>query len=213
MKPLLALALLLVVFAPIAGQDRKPALGLPELHTIKSATLSPSYSCRSEEDFHTGYANTALFLSTYSHDRNSPDLLFNGACDAKNYFQGNDLSLIADLGRVPLEEVTAHSAFNFKNVHSFDLYSRFTQEAEVKAGHTYAVVINEYEIRGLFVFTVFDYAPNKSVDLLYAVKQYQVMKVQSESPGFDWSTKNHAAGGQEEKAAQIDHAVASQTNH
>jgi hypothetical protein len=213
MKLLLALASLVLALVPFTAQEKKPDLGLPELHMIRSATLSPSYSCRSEEEFHTGYAKTALFLSRYSHDRNSPDLLFNGACGAKDDFQGEDLSLIADLGAVPLGEVTAHKAFNFKNVDSFDLYSKFAREVEVKAGHTYVVVINEYEIRGLFVFTVVDYVPNKSVDLLYAVKQYQVIKKQSESDGFDWLTKNRTQTGPGEKTAIAERSVPSPTNH
>jgi hypothetical protein len=34
---------------------------LPELRTIKTAVLSPSYSCRSAPEFAKGYAQTALF--------------------------------------------------------------------------------------------------------------------------------------------------------
>src|SRR5215467_5485748 len=124
MKPLLALASVLLIYAPFAPQEQKPDLGLPELHMIKTVTLAPSYGCRSKQEFRSGYANTALFLSKYSDDRNSPDLLFNGACRSEDYFvgstAGDDMSLIADLGNVPLEEVTTSKAFNFKRVHSFD---------------------------------------------------------------------------------------------
>jgi hypothetical protein len=99
----------------------------------QSVTLAPSFSCRSKEEFCTGYAQTALFPSRYSEDRNSPDLLFNGACGSEDYREGStagdDMSLIADLGNVPLEEVTSSRAFNFQRVHSFDLHSNFTQEA------------------------------------------------------------------------------------
>src|SRR5215471_3718603 len=115
--------------------DQVNDLGLPELHTIKNATLSPPYSCRSKEEFTTGYAKTALFLSKYSEERNAPDLLFNGACGSVDYFEGStagdDMSLIADLGTVPLEEVTTSKAFNFPRVHSFDVYSKFTEDVKV----------------------------------------------------------------------------------
>ena len=190
MKTLLGMALTMFVAVPFVPHQQKPELGLPDLHTIKTVTLTPSYGCRSKEELRTGYAQTALFLSKYSDDRNSPDLLFNGACGSEDYFEGStagdDMSLIADLGRVPLEEVTSSKAFNFQRVHSFELYSRFTQEARVENKHTYAVVINKRELRGLFVFSVVNYTPNKKVDLEYAVKEYQVMNVRSESEGFEW---------------------------
>jgi hypothetical protein len=195
MKSLLALTSILFVSSALTSQAQKPDPGLPELHAIKTVTLSPSYSCRSKEEFRDGYARTALFLSKYSEDRNSPDLLFNGACGAPDYFQsssaGDDMSLVANLGDVPLEEVTSSKAFNFKRIHSFDLYSKFTQEARVQAKHTYAVLINARERRGLFICSVVDYVANKKVDLKYAVKEYQLLNVERQSEGFDWSAKNH----------------------
>jgi len=191
MKLLLMLAsVLLVASLP----DQKNELGLPELHIIKNATLSPTYSCRSRQEFRTGYAKTALFLSKYSEDREAPDLLFNGACGAEDYFEGSvagdDMSLIADLGTVPLEEVTTSKAFNFPRVHSFDVYSKFTREAKVMPKHTYAVLINKGELRGLFVFSVDSFVPNQKVDLRYAVKEYQVLSERGRSEGFDWEAKN-----------------------
>lgn len=196
MNAMLMLASILLISAPFITEEKKPDLGLPELHTIKTATLSPSYSCRSKEEFRGGYGKTALFISQYSDDRNSPDLLFNGACGAEDYFHGStagdDMSLIADLGTVPLEEVTTSKAFNFKRVHSMDLYSKFTQEANVAAGHTYVVLINKHELRGLFAFSVINYVPNKKVDLRYAVKEYQLLNVRSQAEGFNWDMKNQA---------------------
>jgi hypothetical protein len=63
-------------------------------------------------------------------------LLFNGARGSVDYFEastaGDDMSLTANLGNAPLKEVTAIKAFNFQRVHSFDLYSRFTENAKVK---------------------------------------------------------------------------------
>ena len=194
----LPLALISIVLLPACpqSQNQKAGFGLPDLHTIKSATLWPSYSCRSRDEFRGGYKQTALFLSQYSDDRNSPDLLFNGACGSADYFEaataGDDMSLIADLGTVALAEVTAHKAFNFKDVHAFDLYSRFTRESPVVDGHTYAVLINKSDVRGLVIVHVSAYEPNKKVELQYAVKEYQLLAVKSQAEGFDWSSRNQA---------------------
>jgi hypothetical protein len=193
----LALIVASVLFVATSS-EQKTDLGLPELHVIKTGTLSPSYSCRTHEEFQTGYRKTALFLSKYSEARHAPDLLFDGACGSEDEFQGStagdDMSLIADLGTVPLEEVSASKAFNYRRVHSFDLYSKFGQTAKVVPDHTYAVLINKREWRGLFVVSVTGYVPNQRVDLEYAVKEYQVLDVRAQAEGFDWSAKNSSPG-------------------
>ncbi len=180
-----------------AASEKNQDLGLPELHKTNSVTLGPSYSCGSAGQVQTddgSYGNSALFLSRYSHQMNAPELLFNGACGAEDYLQsslaGDEMSLIADLGKVPLEKVATHFVFNTKGVHSFDLYTKFAQVAKIQANHTYAVVVNSSLVRGLFVFTVVDYVPNQKLELQYAVKDYQVLSVQSQSPGFDWQRGN-----------------------
>lgn len=188
---------LFVMFMGIAAlppQQKQEDFGLPELHKIKTATLGPSYSCRSRESAQ-GYADTALFLSGFSRRRNSPDLLFNGACGSKDNFQnmtaGDDMGVIADLGEVPLENLSVQLLFNTRNVNSFDLYSKFAQSVEVRPNHTYAVLINGSEIRGMFVFTVTGYVPNKKLELKYAVKHYMIVEEKAHSPGVDWQVGNH----------------------
>lgn len=194
---ILSLIIVLGISVSIAAQNVSEKYELPELHAIKTVTLSPSYSCRSSDAFQKGYANTALFLSVYSKQRNSPDLLFNGACRSEDYFKastaGDDMSLIADLGEnVSLEEVSASQAFNLKRVHSFAEYSKFADSVKVQANHTYAVLLNESDKRGLFVFTVVNYVPNEKVELRYAVKSYQIMpNGRIVSAGFDWEKKNN----------------------
>jgi hypothetical protein len=196
MRLLLTFATIVMASAPFNSQKAESTFGLPELHTIRTVILSPPYGCRSQEAFRNGYEGTALFLSQYSDERNSPDLLFNGACGSVDFFDastaGDDMSLIADLGNVPLEEVSAQKAFNFKSVHSFDLYSRFTRTAKVQAHHTYAVLINKSSVRGLFIVSVTGFVPDQGVELRYAVKEYQVLNVRGRSEGFDWSAKNEA---------------------
>ena len=194
---LLELLVFTIIITPVAlAQATKPDLGLPQLNQITSATLSPSYSCRSADQFSHGYEGTALFVSTYSKSRNSPDLLFNGACKAEDNFEastaGDDFSLIADLGvDVQFEQLSAHKAFNVKGVASSENYSKFSEEVKVVEGHTYAVLLNNSDKRGLLLFKVDQYVPNEKVVLRYAVKSYQVTPAgQVRSEGFDWSATN-----------------------
>lgn len=96
MKAIPWITILILSASCVAPTIAAPDLGLPELHKIQRVTLSPSYSCRSSEDFHKGYENTALFLSAYSRKMNSPELLFNGACKSADWFEaataGDDLT-------------------------------------------------------------------------------------------------------------------------
>jgi hypothetical protein len=203
MKRIIFVALaLLIASSAVADQN----YGLPELHTIKTATLSPCYSCRSQEEFSEGYKDTALFLSDYSKRRGSPDLLFNGFNHGEDYFEastgGDDMALIADLGTdVSVEDLSAHLAFNKQNVHSYPAYSKFASDAKVEINHTYVVLLNKRVIRGLFIFTVTNYVPNQRVDLKYAVKEYQVTDVKAQSPGFSWEQKNFPAANADSSAA------------
>lgn len=195
-KLILSAAVVCMLSLIVGGKHSEADFALPTLHAIRDASLSPAYSCRSTEEFGKGYQSTALFLSAYTKRRNSPDLLFNGACGAADYFEaataGDDMSLIADLGAdVSLEDVSATRAFNLQRVQSSTIYSKFVRVVKVEPNHTYAVLLNGRERRGLFVFSVTEYVPNKKVSLKYAVKSYQVMPVgQVASSGFQWEQTN-----------------------
>jgi hypothetical protein len=203
MKKLLSLIMLTLLAAVASAQDIQRLSAsqnyrLPDLHIIKTATLSPSYSCRTSEEFKKGYEGTALFLSAYSKQRNSPDLLFNGACQSTDDFQaataGNDLALLADLGvGLSLENISAQDLYSTFWPHKppFVQETKYVNLVPVKLNHTYAVMLNKSEIRGLFVFTVVGYVPNQRVDLRYVVKNYQVQQTVAASPGFDWGKTNH----------------------
>ena len=167
---------------------------MPTLYKIVHATLSPSYSCRSAQDLAAGYANTALFLSDSSKNVNAPELLFNGACGAPDYLQvqmaGDDLSLITDYGAVALTDWETQFAFFTTPQRQVDALASFSMQSSVQVGHTYGVVINKSNyVRGLLYFTVTAYVPNQKVDLDYAVMDYQILNLQSQSPGFDWNAK------------------------
>ena len=179
-----------------SAKSQEVTIDLPTLHQIKEVTLSPAYSCRPSDEFARGYENTALFLSDFAKRRNGPDLLFNGACGAQDDFQvataGDDMSLIADLGTgVSLEELSALRAFNLERVHSYPAYSKFARVVKVEKGHTYAVLLNASDKRGLFVFSVTEHVQNKKVTLRYAVKSYQVTTQRRISAlGFEWEKGN-----------------------
>ncbi len=195
-KLILSVAVVGILTLMVGGKPSSNA-ALPSLHVIKSAALAPAYSCRSAEEVAQGYQGTALFLSAHSKKRGAPDLLFNGACGAADYFEastaGDDMSMIADLGTgLALEDLSVSRAFNLQNIHSAQAYSKFARSVKVELGHTYAVLLNNQEKRGLFVFTVTEYEPNKRVNLDYAVKAYQVVVTsQVESAGsFEWNQKS-----------------------
>src|SRR5215831_3877089 len=166
---------------------------LPELHKIQRVTLSPSYSCRSVEDFQKGYAGTALFLTERSRRINGPQLLFDGACKSRDSFAvataGDNLDTIADYGDIPLA-----------NLAPFDLFGRrspdsptalFTERVDVKLGHSYGVLINKRDVRGFFFFRVMAHIPNQKIELEYVVMDYQEIETKAESRGFDWTTRGY----------------------
>jgi hypothetical protein len=191
MKLVLVIVSVFLMAVPSISQKNHEDLDLPELHKIKRITLSPSYSCRSAEDSQKGYASTALFLSNRSR---GPVLLFNGACNSPDYLDvnmgGDALSVIADLGRIRIEDLKAEQVFNVQRVHSPELFSRFTMEVQPEIGHCYAVLINRSDARGMFYFTVIGYIPNERLDLRYVVKDFQLLHVYAESPGFDWGKRS-----------------------
>jgi hypothetical protein len=195
-KLLLSIVAVCGLYLLAGGKSPELNIELPQLHQIKEASLSPSYSCRSPEEFRKGYEHTALYLADVPN-RRGPDLLFNGACGSEDYFEaataGDDMSLIADLGEsTSLEDISASRAFNVERVHSFPAYSKFARAVKVEANHTYAVLLNEMYKRGLFVFTVEEYVPNKKVRLRYVVKSYQLTTSsgQTVSVGFSWDQTN-----------------------
>ncbi len=67
-SPLLLLSVLLIA-SPSISQKKLEDLDLPDLHKIKRVTLSPSYSCRSKEDFQRGMP--ALFVEEFARPRSA----------------------------------------------------------------------------------------------------------------------------------------------
>lgn len=197
---MLLLFFLLVVFVEGTLRDNFPGrrrfvgkphsladYGLPKLHQIQKHEFSQSYSCGGS------YNASALFLSTYSSNRNAPDLLYNGACGSDLYFEastaGDDMSLLSDLGVFPLTNVTAMAAFNLKWQVGGD--NKFFADVPVIQGHTYSALLSKSDIRALFAFTVVQLNQQTgALQLEYAVLMYEVMDVLAESPGWSWDTPN-----------------------
>ncbi|CAF1108140.1 unnamed protein product [Adineta steineri] len=163
---------------------------LPELHVIKQASFKYPYSCQPQP---IKYENCALFLTQYGVSHNAPDLLYNGACGSDNVFDvmlaGSNFGMLSDLGDVPLETVSASKAFNYNRKVGKD--NAFVDSIPVVKGHTYAAVLAKSDIRALFVFRVDSYERSGPAVISYAVKQYAMMNVVQEAPGFDWDAPNH----------------------
>jgi hypothetical protein len=180
-----AIAFALFVVTASQAQVKAPDTP-PQIGVSRTIELTPSYSCRPSEEFHRGYQKTALFLSEEMRRRNSPDLLFNGACGSENYFQpathGGNFSVIADLSTKP-----AAAAAGTERLMQLDAQKDretlkkmgFDNEAAVVPGHTYAILLHKNGVRGLVIVTVTKHVQDQSVQLTYGVLDYQVT---SETP-------------------------------
>lgn len=179
-KPILVA---LFMLASCASAQSESSMSLPRLHVIQSVTFSKPYSCNSMS-----YESSALFLSEFARNRNMPDLLYNGACRSEPSMSattaGDDFTLISDLGKVPLEKVTAHKALNWTNIVGQD--NKFQQTIKPVVGHTYAVLISKQEIRALYVLTVDSIEQDGPMTIRYAVKSYSVQNTKAASRGFEW---------------------------
>jgi len=159
---------------------------MPVLHKIEQATLTAPYSCKGS------YEKSALFLSGFSKSQNAPDLLYNGACGSENFIDastaGDDFTLIADLGDVKLEDLTASKSFNIQNTVGQD--NTFKETQPVILNHTYAVLISKSDIRALYAFKVVSQTKDGAMTIRYAVKSYSIQETKAESEGFSWDRKN-----------------------
>jgi hypothetical protein len=192
MKFLLLASMLLIAAAssPLQNPQNPQGLDLPELHKIHKATLAPNYGCHLKEG--TGYGPAALYLSKNSR---GAELLFNGGCGPGSRdnltinMDGGDMNLIADMGKVQLEDLSADQPF-ILYLDSGEPSVKFTFEAQIELGHTYAVLVNKTFERALFYFTVTGYLQNKRLELRYAVEDFHLATAKVQSPGFSWDTKN-----------------------
>jgi hypothetical protein len=193
MKSLALIACLFLTPASSMFQSPQSNLDVPELHKINQVTLAPSYDCRPPADAKRGYANSALFLTNYSRQHNSPELLFTGICNSPDYFisttAGDDVDMIADYGEVPLEELSASDIFGAR--YNRNAMAEFRRTSKVQLGHTYGVLISKVHVRGFYFFKVMNYVPNQKLDLEYVVMDYVFIREELRAPNFSWGQKAH----------------------
>jgi hypothetical protein len=158
---------------------------LPTLHEIKTHTFEATYENGGS------YETSALFITEYAKQRNSPDLLFRGWNDDVSVVAstaGDDFSVISDLGLVSIDSVSALKSFNYENVVGRD--NIFKQTMPVKSGRTYVVLSTKRDVRSLWVFQV-ERLKDGKMQIRYAVKSYSVIEASQESEGFDWNKGNY----------------------
>ena len=177
MTGLIAFALLVVTIPQTQAQTQTPDT-MPQIGVSRTIELTPSYSCRPTEEFQRGYQKTALFLSEEMRRYNSPDLLFNGACGSKNYFQaathGANHSLVADLSTIKAADLLRLRRLDAQKDRAALIKMGFDDDAAVVPGHTYAILLHKHGVRGVMIVTVTNHMQDKGVTLTYEVLDYQV---------------------------------------
>lgn len=163
--------------------------GLPELNKIQSYKLARPYS------YGGSYDNSALFLSPATKRVSGPDLLYNSYETHEGvtlFFEaataGDDFSVIADLGPVPLETVKPTMAFNYDRIVFHD--NTFKPTQPIVEGHTYAVLNSKRDVRSLFIVKVDRLNEDRSLEIRYAVKSFSLIKNSQEAPGWDWEAES-----------------------
>eukprot|EP01006_Ploeotia_vitrea_P003516 TRINITY_DN112754_c0_g1_i1.p1 TRINITY_DN112754_c0_g1~~TRINITY_DN112754_c0_g1_i1.p1 ORF type:complete len:196 (+),score=15.90 TRINITY_DN112754_c0_g1_i1:26-613(+) len=191
------LALLLFVAACTAAprctwdeQGHLPTDCKPTLFQIFNHTFAQPYSCKGS-----GYNTSALFVSKYYKQDNSPQLLYDrsGAenCQGPNaWFSAptswEGFSTIGDLGAVPLTSV------NFNNAALYTKAS-FTQEVKIQVGHTYATMQSTVESLCMVAFTVTNFTGlEHPLSIQYATIQAIFHQRWDYTPGFSPSKHPHA---------------------
>lgn len=175
-------ALLLTVL--LSAKAQASEFDLPQLNTIKLAMLEGSYSCDNTKSF-------GLGLSSLSRESQDFELALNYACGSKmefeSGFRGPSFSLIADMGKIPLESVNHYLALSPK--WQVGESHNFRWSAYVVEGHSYSVIFNTEFVTGMMVFTV-DKVQGDRVYIRYAVRRYQIHTLLAESPDFDYEAPN-----------------------
>ncbi len=157
-------------------------LVLPELNKIKSATLFGSYG-----ENHEGFY---LNLSSFTEIHKDYDLfIYSNQREIilKSGTLGPSLSLIADIGDVPLEDVNFY--LGLSPLWTLTDSHNFRKQAVAIPNRTYVVVINNWQTSGMLVFRIEDVRGDQ-VRLRYAVRKYQIKKTILEPERFNYEEKN-----------------------
>jgi hypothetical protein len=147
----------LTILAGAAAATAMADASLPVLNKIQTHQFSTAYSCGGD------YDKSALAVGPVT---TSPDFMFNGACGADPYFDasfgGADFALLSRVGsaaQAPLENVSAHAAFNYLDVAGQG--NTFNDSVFAQPHTTYAVLRTQSptngktgSVRTLFAFEV-----------------------------------------------------------
>lgn len=164
---------------------------LPQLHVIKPHVFEVPYSCNGTQP--SDLNKSALFLSEEARLAGRASVILNGVCDAAPYFstptEGADIGLMAVLGDVPLETVSASRAFRYKKGMTDD--NVFKKIANFSPNQTFVAFLSRTTGRELIVFRVRSAeaaGPSfKNVRIEYIVRDYRVFNETGASVGFDWN--------------------------
>lgn len=182
MKNQIALFAVLLALS-IANADEQLDYKLPENGKIKVATLTGSYSCPAAGVFTTLHLNR----DTFHNGNYYPELQMNFACGSTPSLEGGDLSLIAEMGDVPLEQITTLTA-QAPSWTVGESYN-FRRSAVIKEGTTYSVMLNSFKYRGLLVFRVISYKSN-ILTIEYVTRSYSLIKETETSKFIDYKEPN-----------------------
>lgn len=165
--------------------------GLPQLHVIKPHVFEVPYSCNGTSP--SDMKKSALFLSEEAKLSGRASVILNGVCDAAPYFsvatEGADFGLIAALGDVPLETVSAARAFNYEKAATKE--NTFRKVVSFAPNQTFVALVSRTNGRELLVFRVRSAeaagASFKNIRIEYVVRDYRVFNEVAASSGFDWN--------------------------
>jgi hypothetical protein len=176
----LAFCLLLVT---TVHAETAPGYQLPENGKIKTAILSGSYSCKDSGAFKT----LNLDGETHHNGNYYNELQINFACGSDPELEGTDLSLIAEIGNIPLENMDYYSSLSPK--HQVGESHNFRKAAPLHENMTYAMVLNTFKYRGLLAFRVISYREN-ILTIEYVTRNYSKIRETETSTFIDYAKRN-----------------------
>ena len=174
--------LTMILIASTASAELSPGYKVPENGKIQVATLSGSLSCPEIGEFKPLNLNGEV----YSSGNYYPELQINFGCGGKPALDGVDLTLIAEIGDVRLEELDSVSSM--RSMQNGENYN-FKESALIKENMTYSMILNSSKFRGLLVFRVISYRQN-ILTIEYVTRKYSKIIQTQKSEDIEFGQKN-----------------------
>lgn len=186
MKTLILFAALIfssTSFAQNTRIDTKlTSIKLPELNKIKKTILEGSYNCDDSKRFGLDLIESDMVAS-------NQEVFLNHSCGSTMSFEsglvGGGLDLIAEIGTVNIEDLNLLQGLapKWEVGQSFN----FRLSADVKEGHSYSVIINNWRATGLMLLRV-DKIEGAKVYISYVVKKYTLITHSRDSSDSSYNT-------------------------